>query len=104
MMDKLTTQALADLFSCLNDPTRIQICNILSKKELSVKEILEEFKGDVERSTLSYHILSYHLVAMYNAGLLAVRETPTGVKRRWYSINTQSITGLQEYLGQLSEE
>jgi Predicted transcriptional regulators len=75
-------------FHALSDPLRLQVINLLLKKELCVCELCEQL--DVNQSKLSFH-----LKILKEAGLLGSRQ-----EGRWiyYYLNRSQFGVLKAYL------
>ena len=76
------------VFSALADPTRVQILDLLRRKERSVSELVDEFE-------LTQPAISQHLRVLREAGLVASRAA---AQRRVYSINPAPLRELDRWL------
>jgi DNA-binding transcriptional ArsR family regulator len=76
------------VFAALADPTRVRILDLLSKRERSVGEIVDQFE-------LTQPAVSQHLRVLKEAGLVASRAE---AQRRVYSINPAPLRQLDRWL------
>jgi ArsR family transcriptional regulator len=76
----------AKLIKSIGDTNRIKILNSLSKKEKSVKQIMEELK-------LTQPLISHHLKFLKYAGLINNRKEGVYV---YYSLVSPAVTSLIE--------
>jgi len=75
-------------FTALSDPTRRRIVELLSARERSAGEIVDEFD-------VSAPAISQHLKALRDAGLVSVR---VDAQRRIYAIDPSGLDGVHEWL------
>jgi DNA-binding transcriptional ArsR family regulator len=76
------------VFAALADPTRVRILDLLSKRERSVGELVDQFE-------LTQPAVSQHLRVLKDAGLVASRAE---AQRRVYSINPAPLRQLDHWL------
>ena len=75
-------------FAALADNTRLEIVDVLSKREASVNELVELFE-------LSQPAISQHLKVLRDAGLVRVRPE---AQRRMYSIDLNGLLEIEGWL------
>jgi DNA-binding transcriptional ArsR family regulator len=76
------------VFAALADPTRVRILDLLSRRERSVGELVDQFD-------LTQPAVSQHLRVLKEAGLVASRAE---AQRRVYSINPAPLRQLDRWL------
>lgn len=76
------------VFAALSDPTRVRILDLLSRRERSVGELVDQFE-------LTQPAVSQHLRVLKEAGLVASRAE---AQRRVYSINPAPLRQLDRWL------
>src|SRR5262245_66636772 len=76
------------VFGALSDPTRVRILDLLSKRERSVSELVDQFD-------LTQPAVSQHLRVLKEAGLVVSRPE---AQRRMYRINTAPLRELDRWL------
>ena len=76
------------VFAALADPTRVRILDLLSRRERSVGELVDQFE-------LTQPAVSQHLRVLKEAGLVASRAE---AQRRVYSINPAPLRQLDRWL------
>ncbi len=82
---------ITTLFTALADPTRRELFERLSKKEMPV--------GELARGTrVTRPAVSQHLRVLLEAGLVVCREDGT---RRIYSIDSRGVDDMRSYLDKM---
>jgi DNA-binding transcriptional ArsR family regulator len=76
------------VFAALADPTRVRILDLLSRRERSVGELVDQFE-------LTQPAVSQHLRVLKEAGLVASRAD---AQRRVYRINAAPLRQLDRWL------
>lgn len=79
------------LFTALADPTRRELFERLTKKEMPVRELAQGMK-------VTRPAVSQHLRVLLEAGLVIVREDGT---KRIYSIDVNGVDAMRSYLDKM---
>lgn len=84
----------AKIFQALSDETRLQICQLLSGKEVCACQLLEQL-------SITQPTLSYHMKHLCSSGLVNGRKDGTWMR---YTLNQERIALVQEFLESIKEQ